>query len=305
MFQYRRLEDNSIIIFRKKDSDNSNVQKVNVLANNTCNTWQEDRDYKEKVKNTSQGKLAEDMFAGFVDAVQHGKNKEFMYIPYDSFRDDDFEKHAPLDGILCEIGNIHIEEGKKKILEDVKNNKYGTLTTQTLEYLSKNKLFTVEVKSSKIPKRDYKRICVDKFSNLEEQKKLTKDLREKKDIITYPKLTRKKGLDIHDWESYCKYAKENIPKYKDLDGNELKESIISDEIKRNCDIHTRIFIDNTSTESEIGYLTGYALKSDIFKNPRIINMSQPGKSENALYFAYPIKDSMNLIELFNDDRLWK
>lgn len=304
MFQYRRLKDNSIIIFRKKDSDNSNVQKVNVLANNTCNTWQEDRDYKEKVKNTYQGKLAEDMFAGFVDAVQHGKNKEFMYIPYDSFRDDDFEKHAPLDGILCEISNIHIEEGKKKILEDVKNNKYGTLTTQTLEYLSKNKLFTVEVKSSKVPTADYVNICMDNFSKFEEQLKLIEALR-KRDIITYPKLTRTKGLDIHDWEGYCKYAKEKISKYKDLDGDKLKEKIISDEIKRNCDIHTRIFIDNTSTESEIGYLTGYALKTDFFKKPKIDNMSQKNKSEKALYFMYPIKDSMNLIELFNDDRLWK
>lgn len=301
-FKYARLKD-SIIIFRKKDSVNSNSKTVSVLANNTCNTWQKDRDYNEKVKNTSQGKLAEDMFAEFVNTLYQGESKQFMYISYDDFRQDKLKKHAPLDGILCEISNIHIEEGKKKILEDVDNNKYGILTPETLAYLSENKLFTVEIKSSKVPKADYNDICKYNFSSGEEQLKLIEALR-KRDIFTYPKLTRASGSSIHNVDDYYEYAKNNVPKYKDFEGDKLKEEVISDEIKKNCDIYTRIFIDNESTESEIGYLTGYALKSDFFKNPKIIKMPQSNKSEKALYFSYPISSSMNLIQLFTDDRLW-
>lgn len=302
-FKYRQLED-SVIIFRKKDSSNNNLKNVCVLVNNTCNTWQKDRDYKEKVKNTFQGKLAEQIFAEFVNIIQKGEGQQFEYISYDDFRDDEFKKHAPLDGILYDISNPYIEEGKKKIIEDVKNNEYGILKTETLAYLSRKKLFTVEVKSSIVPKKDYEGISRDNFSNYKEQMKLIEALRNR-DIFTYPKLTRDKGLDIRDWEGYCKYAKENIEKYKYLDDSNLREEVISEELKRNCDIYTRIFIDNTSTESEIGYLTGYALKEDFFINPVIINMPKRNKSEKALYFSYPINDSRNLTQLFSDERLWK
>ena len=66
-----------------------------LIARFTENTWQRNRTLAEKTKDTAQGKNAE---LAVIHYLQNNSN--LHYIPYDDFRDDSFEKHAPFDGIM-------------------------------------------------------------------------------------------------------------------------------------------------------------------------------------------------------------
>ena len=75
------------ISFEERTSD--------LIAKNTCNTWQKKRDLLEKIKDTKQGKLAEKFVKQYIE--QH---TGLSYLEYDEIRIDNYEKHAPFDGLL-------------------------------------------------------------------------------------------------------------------------------------------------------------------------------------------------------------
>lgn len=299
-YKYWFVDDN-IIMFQKKSEIKEINNDVLTIASNTVNTWQEDRQDKELINNTVQGKLAEDMFTDLISFMQtEGK---ITYLSYDDFRNDSLKKHAPIDGLLYESDNPNIDNGIDKILKDVESNDYGGISISTRAYLSQNKLYTVEIKSSRIPDKDYEGIDLENFQKQNQQQVLIETLR-KRDYLTYPRYTRSLGQKVHDFNQYCEYVKINRTEFSGIDGEDLKSAIIAREIETKCDIYTRIFMDWDNTESLVGYLTGYALKTDFFESPRVINMYRKGKSENALYYVYPISKTKNLPSIFADKRLW-
>ena len=75
-------------------------------------------------------------------------------------------------------------------------------------------------------------------------------------------------------------------------------------MKGKCDIYTRIFVDKKTTGSFITYLLSYVHKESFFKVPHIIKMPRKGKSEMALYYAYPINESNKIMDIFTDKNLW-
>ncbi len=300
-YRYCQISEN-VIMFMKNDSIGQEIyDTVEKIVDNTANTWQKGRTREEMYHDTLQGKLAEDMYADFIKFYQ--PEQTILYLSYDDFREDGFEKHAPIDGILYLSGNKWLQNGLNIINNDVQNNQYGKVSPNTLSYLKSKGLYTVEVKSSRVPDKDYNGISKQAFRKAHQQQQLISNLR-KRDFFVYPEFSRTIGKKVHNFNDYCKYVVEYHSQFAGLSKQELIREIVIKELETKCDIYTRIFMDWNTTESIIGYITGYALGTDFFIEPRIINMSRKDKSENALYYVFPIESCRNLLDIFNDNRLW-
>lgn len=71
---------------------NFNLKSAQIIANNTANTWQQDRSQDWKNKDTNLGKIAEEVFEIYIK-----NNKPWTkYLSYDSFRTNNFKKVPPL-----------------------------------------------------------------------------------------------------------------------------------------------------------------------------------------------------------------
>jgi hypothetical protein len=231
------------------------------------------------------------MFESYIKA----QNQNIVYCSYDNFRSDEYKKHAPFDGLIYESSNQNIHNAIAKINADVENDSFGRVSDQTFEWIRKHKIYTVEIKSSKIPEKDFPGTI---FNSWDSQKKLINNLR-KRDLFFYPKYNRTGGKEIHNFQDYIDFVRQ---KKNFSESNFLKE-LIKSELASKCDIYFRIFIDKNSTNKFIAYILGYTLKETFFQSPKIINMPG-GKSGNAIYFAFPIEKSKSLSGLLFDKDLW-
>ena len=223
------------------------------------------------------------------------QNQNILYCSYDNFRSDEYKKHAPFDGLIYESSNQDFHNAINKINADVGNDRFGRISDQTFEWIRKHKIYTVEIKSSKIPEKDFPGTT---FNSWDSQKKLINNLR-KRDLFFYPKYNRTDGKAIHNFEDYIDFVRQE----KKFPKNNFIKELIKSELDSKCDIYFRIFIDKNSTDKFIAYVLGYTLKETFFLNPKIINMPG-GKSGNAIYFAFPIEKSKSLRELLSDKDLW-
>lgn len=298
-FSYFFIDD-EIIFFINKDElnriyDDKDIEKI---TRNTVNTWQKNRDNKEKIENAAQGKIVEDIFSDFVNTSEG----DICYLSYDDFRNDQFEKHAPIDGLLFKKDNKSIEEAISKIKSDVSQDVYGRMKDSTFEWLSNHKVFTVEVKSSRVPDKDYNIVRNKPFNKRNSQKSLIEKLKQR-DFFLYPRFTRVDGATINNFDDYINFVINN--RLHDFKSEDYCGKILEKELKGRCDIYTRIFVDKESTSSFIAYLLGYVHKESFFEVPHIIKMPRKGKSEKALYYVYPINKSNKIMDIFTDRKLWE
>ncbi|MBR6894925.1 MAG: hypothetical protein L0F95_02830 [Lactococcus sp.] len=294
-FKVYKLE-NSLIIFKPKKALHDVYQDATVLniAHHTQNTWQENRSFEEILDNTVQGKVVEEMFENYIEA----KNSGIKYMSYDVFRDDNYSKHAPFDGFLYDTRSPFLDEGIVRVTEDVNKHNYGKLKDETFAWLTSHHVYTVEIKSSKIPHKDYPHQKNLDFNSWEYQKGIVNNLR-KRDFFVYPKYNRKNGRSIHDFSDYINYVQQLNITFK----GDFITGLLDEERIGKCDIYTRIFVDRKHSDHLIAYMLGYVLKDSFFEKPHIINM--PGKkSGNAVYFAFPISKAHHIDTLMMDGVLW-
>lgn len=302
-FKFFCIDDN-VVIFAYKDDLKEIDFNVNNIANNTENTWEAKRNKKEINKNTLQGKIVEELF---IDLIEYENSKDanprkLVYLAYDEFRVDLFKKHAPIDGLLYEKGNPIIYHAIDKINKSIISNNYGLVADEIIQFCRLQKIYMVEIKSSKIPWNVYSKVSGDK-KKLKYQEKIIDELR-KLDLFKYPKFNRTNGHFIHNTKDYLDWVKFNIPSMKEKD----VKDIVSSEKKSTLDIYTRIFIDDEITNKEgkglfLGYLLGYVLGFEFYENLKIMNFTSE-KSGKAIYVTYPISKSTNFNNLFYDMRLW-
>ncbi len=298
-YSFWLLED-AIIGFKKR-CDLAYMEKdpvVLAIAKHTMNTWQKNRPYGEILQDTLQGKIAEQMLE---DLIAH-QSQEIQYLSYDSFREDNCQKHAPFDGLLFQKGNPYLSQGKAKILSDVARHINGGIFDSTRSWLSDRKLYTVEVKSSRVPDRSYPENFSAGGNRLDAHRKLLAKLRER-DIFCYPKYTRDLGQVIHDFSGYLTYVEQAHPELR-VPGKSFREVLLEKEAACKSHIHLRIFVDKKNEKNFTAYLPGYALREDFFREPTVINMARKDKSENALYYVYPFAQAQPVQNLWHDNRLW-
>lgn len=302
-FKLFQLDDN-IIVFSYKDCLQKLEFNLNDISNNTANTWENNRNKAEINKNTLQGKIVEEFF---ID-LMHYENKnnrriKLSFISYDEFRKDSFKKHAPFDGIIFEEGNSNVGIAISRINSSISSNSSGQLDDITLAFCRSNRIYSVEIKSSKIPDKIYES-SGDNLHKVYSQLNLINQLKQL-DLFKYPKFNRKDGGEIHNAESYLCWVKRNVYSMQDKSDKE----IINSEINSSLDIYTRVFIDDKlinkrGKELFIGYFLGYVLGYEFYENFNIMNFPSH-KSQKAIYVTYPISQSKSFSDLFEDTRLWQ
>lgn len=273
------------------------TDEIGRITSNTVNTWQQDRKDSELISNTMQGKIVEEVFKEYIT-----RNGDLCFISYDEFRTDNFKKHAPFDGLLMKSGNDFVKKGIELITESYSKNEFRFLNADVREELRKNGIYTVEIKSSKIPKKDYP-ADLSHFANKNTQAEIVGNLR-KRDFFVYPVFTRTHGNTIHNFEDYINFVREQRTYKRAWSREKLVSHTLDFEKKSACDIYTRIFVDHQHTDKYLCYILGYAIRDDFYTDPNIINMPQKGKSEHALYYAFPIARSSVMKSIFDDCRLW-
>lgn len=251
-------------------------QNVDLIAKFTENTWQINRGFSEKKRDTAQGKNAELAVIEYLH-----KFSDLIYIPYDDFRTDSFEKHAPFDGIIFHKSNSDSEIKKciDLINNEIEISSIGTITKSLRKLLYSKGIRCVEIKSTKVSNKRY-----DSKGNVVLEEILEDD------FLTYPFFARS---GFYTTNSYMFLAKSRlrIPGYLNLD--ELKPLVIQNEIDESSDLFIRVYVSDSHY-----YLIGYMTKEQLFHDAEIKKMIKVGKSKNALYFAKSLKLGNPMKEIY-------
>lgn len=241
-----------------KQTDNANY-----IAENTVNTWQKGRNQLEKSQDTQIGKIAENIVENYI----LGNLKNIRYLSYDSFRKDNFQKHAPFDGLLFHKGNNEflINEAIAKINQEVSHNQFGQISENLKQYCLKNHIYLTEIKSTRITQRH------------KDNNKLNLNIILNDDFLDYPKFTRTdKGNKIRNLNDYLHYINSEKGVSYLLEDLKLIE-------KRNMKhIYVRVYVDELENT---GYIVGCISCKKFTENMQIKHMIKKGKSENALYLS--------------------
>lgn len=273
------ISKNNIIKFHlPKIEENLESEFLDKIVLNTSNTWQEGRTDKEKKIDSLLGKTAEKVFESFVNIEKN----QYFYIPYDNFRVDNYENHAPFDGLYVDkkTDSEIINKFKKEIGEIFSsNNQDGKLYNlkKIRSELIKNGIFIVEVKSTRLQKK-YK---TDGEINFE--------LVKNHDFLSYPMHLRKTNQSNFNEQDYYKYCKDK----KNIELDNIKK----DEKDNTADLLIRVYIDE---EKNIAYLIGY-IKNTEFQIKKIMKkMIQHVKSDQAIYWSVPISEGQPILNLIKE-----
>lgn len=125
--------DDFIICPIPAESELDQVEIEKIVAH-TRNTWQHDRQNGEMRENTIQGKRAEIVIENILN-----DNSTSRFLAYDKIRRDNFNKHAPFDGIIYrkDISANILQSAIDKVNNDVINSggNTGIITVDTRKYM--------------------------------------------------------------------------------------------------------------------------------------------------------------------------
>lgn len=251
------------------------IKIIKEITEHTKNTWQENRNKIEKLEDTKLGKKAENIVEKYI----YDNFSELNYLSYDDFREDDFEKHAPFDGLLYKKEDVSeeiLKEIVKKINEDIQNGQYGRISSETKKFINNNNIKIVEIKSTRINKKRH----LNDSGEIELEKILNDD------FLTYPKYLRIDKFNSLTEDKYYKYCKKRNKSYNP-----------NEELENMADIYIRVYMDDNKKE---GYIVGYIDKKTFFDNKTLKKMPKPGKSEKAVYWATNLKNGYPIDELMNN-----
>ena len=264
------ITENDIVIIEDIKKYISSNQEITTIIENTVNTWQKQRTVKSKYDDTKLGKLAENIFASYIK-----QNMEHItYLSYDDIREDNFEKHAPFDGLV--FNNINTDTDMLKniinrINKEISINSWGKISDKLKLDCYKQHIYIVEVKSTRVTNRH-------KDKNSVILKKLIKD-----DFLEYPKYIRvDKTNSINSFNDYINFCK----KYRNFKCSTDCIKKIKEEEKDNMrHIYARVYIDEKLNKA---YIIGCISNQSFIKKANIKKMPQKNKSEFAIYLAVPL-----------------
>lgn len=270
-------------------------KEVNTIASHTHQTWQKNRSFGETVADTSQGKLAEMV----VEAYFSSFLTDFIYIPYDKIRDDNFKFHAPFDAILIKqemVKDRNLEVIKTRLADIINEGcqTNGKISDGLRNFLLNNNIITIEIKSTKISQ---KRI------NLNDSERI--NAIQKDDYFLYPYFLRTNDNNVTNFKKYVDYACEKYPdEIINVNKNKAKEdNLLNIEFFNSSDIVIRVYTESLSDHNKF-YIMGYMRNAEILSNKNIKQFFKKGKSENAIYFTKSIKSGKGIDLLSTDELVW-
>ncbi|WNL34475.1 hypothetical protein QT384_10215 [Arcobacter cryaerophilus gv. pseudocryaerophilus] len=267
---------NNINDFVKKD------ENIETIIQTTQETWQKDRTEQSKKQDTELGKLAENIVEGYIKTNM----KDITYLSYDDFRKDEFKKHAPFDGLIYnKKTTVKIQYVINAINKEVGDNQYGKISDGLKNKLHQNKIYIVEVKSTRVSEQRHF------VANKIDLDKLLED-----DFLEYPKYLRVDKFDtMNNMEAYIDFCKK-YRSFKCNDNLDCLNKIKNEELSNMRHVYIRVYID---IKNSIGYIIGYITNAEFIKNLNLKKMVQPGKSEKALYLSCSLRNASDLEELNN------
>jgi len=268
-----------------------NKRNLQEIVKNTSNTWQSGRSEEEKYLDTLQGKIAEDLFQEFILSTN------IDYVTYDSFRNDNYVKHAPFDGLLFQknLDTKIVNESKKLIINDVGNDSSGRISVSTRQTLRSRSIYLVEIKSTKVnDKKRGNKTQID-YQKVSEVESLIENIK-RDDFLTYPHFYR--VGNISDLDNYYRLVTKYNPNINK--GGGLLD-LLKIELANMPDILVRVYIDFAGSK---GLIIGYILREDFIKNVEMKKMIKYGKSEGALYLAKNLHYGTCIRNLVVDKKLW-
>ena len=296
---YKKVND--FIICPLPTYDEIDMEQVELIVENTHNTWQSDRKKDEIRENTIQGKRAEIVMERLL-----AENCNARFMAYDSFRGDGFKKHAPFDGIVYSnrISDNVLNEVIARINRDVQNcpGDSGIISIASREYMEDRGVYTIEIKSSLLQDpRDYKTMMHKGSGDRTESdyQELCKYIAGFYDYFVYPHFCRD-NLHITRFYEYTKYVRINKKIEVSTNKQKFLYELMKVEFDNACNIYTRVFFDTISNELMI---PGYVLKERFFEEPRIQKMPSQ-KSKNAIYYMYHMKYGKPILDIDKDSELW-
>ncbi len=282
------------IIYDYNEIQNNEDAEVAQIVAHTANTWQATRGTDEKSRDTKQGKHAEQAVSLFFSKY----DTSVKYISYDSFRADNFEKHAPFDGVLVDISKVDNEtilDVFVKINREIERGNYGSISPELRKEMFAAGVFSVEVKSTKVNDKKRNNAGFVSYDDGVQIKNLIDSICQD-DFLTYPHFRR---TGDYDWNSYCLYVKNRVAEFSSLSGCELQNAVKEIELENMDDFYIRVYMDEIHKKVLI---LGFITKEDFLISPLLKKMILFGKSEKALYLAKnlrarkPLEDLISLIE---------
>jgi len=256
---------------------NNNINKI---VENTVETWQPNRTEASKIQDTKIGKTAENIFTSYIK-----ENKSnFQYLSYDNFRTNNFKKHAPFDGLLFykDINESTLKNIIDKINQEITKSEFGKVSDELKSECIKNKIYIVEVKSTRISSRH-------KINGKISLEKILND-----DFLEYPKFLRTdKYGKINNFDDYIDFAKK-YRKFLCKDHIDCIQKIKELEKSNMRHLYFRIYID---LDTKTAYIIGYIYFVDFIKYCTLKKMRKRNKSEFALYLAAPLKNGEKIDNL--------
>lgn len=241
--------DDFIICPIPAESELDQVEIEKIVAH-TRNTWQHDRQNGEMRENTIQGKRAEIVIENILN-----DNSTSRFLAYDKIRRDNFNKHAPFDGIIYrkDISANILQSAIDKVNNDVINSggNTGIITVDTRKYMERNSIYTIEIKSSLLRyPRDYRCINgdVEVTRSNDNYIRLCEYVKNYYDYFVYPHFCRD-NQNITSFYDYTRYVRDinNIIK-SILTGTMISEGEYSKKIKGNLKYYVTDFVDKESDE---------------------------------------------------------
>lgn len=258
----------NIDIFKDFTSDSELISKY------TSNTWQKKRKVKEIKADTSIGKWAENIIQFYFTKIDG-----LVYLTYDDIRTNNFKKHAPFDAIVfsdqldSDIVKKHIDQ----INYLVTNNEYGKLPDEFKLELETNRIYIVEIKSTRVGRRHK--------VGTNNEGDIARKIVELDDFLTYPKYLRVDNYDsIHSLPDYIEFCK----KYRSFKCTDnCIEKIKQVEQNNMSFYYVRIYMDEAEN---IAYIIGFINKYLFIKNLALSKFkSRDDKSKYALYLSSPLR----------------
>lgn len=271
------------VIFVKYSDTNCDNRVATQIANNTAQTWQENRGHQETLNNTIQGKVAEELFHLYLSESY----PEINMLSYDEIRNDNYRKHAPFD-FLTWIEDCDTDGIVRAIQNDIFQSSYYVRLSQRTKNLCRDENVKIlEVKSTKIIDR-HKRQCAfnpGDYDDLLKVKSLVRIILND-DYLTYPHLCRKTTDDYYSATDYIELLQSRFIEVRNEEEMRLYE--LSEQL---ADAFVRIYIDEVA---HIGFIVGWIDKQSFYNNAIIKRMAQRGKSESALYFATSLNNGKSI-----------
>ena len=259
---------------------------VDTIAQHTENTWQPDRGEAEIRRNTFQGKLAEEIVENYLKKVRH-----LGYLSYDAFRDDASQKHAPFDGLLYDSGS-DLQEVIQLVRGEVQLSSHSSISPEARDTIRQLGCRTVEIKSTKINQKRKQRADFQTYARPQNVARLIEVILQD-DFLTYPHYCR--SGEISNLQNYCRFVQESEQHFAGLSGEALLDAIIANEKRYQCDIFIRVYTDEAQ---KYAFILGYLTRDAFFdRNIQIKKMTQPNKSEKAIYFAKNLSSAEDITHL--------